>query len=92
MKQSNITGGHSQQEADLQDVCDMAQSQDSARVAALTALGYNVPVVRRASTSSGSRRRYDTTVAKGAPVVTHDYRGTQCSSRATRSSPPTVTS
>jgi Lon-like protease len=44
VKQSDITGGNSQQETDLQDVCDMSQSQDSARVAALTALGYKVPM------------------------------------------------
>ena len=44
VKQSDITGDNTQQEADLQDVCDMSQSQDSARVAALTALGYKVPV------------------------------------------------
>jgi PDZ domain-containing protein len=44
VKQSSITGDNTQQEADVQDVCDMSQSQDSARVAALTALGYKVPV------------------------------------------------
>jgi PDZ domain-containing protein len=43
VKQSTIIGDNTQQEADLQDVCDMSQSQDSARVAALTALGYKVP-------------------------------------------------
>jgi PDZ domain-containing protein len=43
VKQDDITGGRSQQETDLQDVCDMTQSQDDARVAALRALGYKVP-------------------------------------------------
>jgi PDZ domain-containing protein len=43
VKQSDITGDNTQHETDLQDVCDMSQSQDSARVAALTALGYKVP-------------------------------------------------
>jgi PDZ domain-containing protein len=46
VKQVDITGGNSQQEADRQDVCDMSQSQTAARVAALTALGYHVPVLR----------------------------------------------
>ncbi len=45
VKQVDITGGNSQQEADRQDVCDMSQSQTAARVAALTALGYHVPVL-----------------------------------------------
>jgi PDZ domain-containing protein len=45
VKQVNVTGGHTQKYSDLQDVCDMAQSQISARVAALTALGQRVPVV-----------------------------------------------
>ena len=45
VKQINETGGHSQRDADRQDVCDMTQSQISARVAALTALGYRVPVI-----------------------------------------------
>ena len=43
VKQKDITGDNTQHEADLQDVCDMSQSQDSARVAALNALGYKVP-------------------------------------------------
>lgn len=43
VKQVEITGGNSQQEADRQDVCDMTQAQAAARVAALTALGYHVP-------------------------------------------------
>jgi Lon-like protease len=45
VKQVDVTGGNSQQEADQQDVCDMSQAQASARVAALSALGYHVPVV-----------------------------------------------
>ena len=45
VKQSNVTGGSTQQQADLQDVCDMSQAQNAARVAALTALGERVPVV-----------------------------------------------
>jgi len=45
VKQENVTGGTSQRFADLQAVCDMTQSQNSARVAALRALGYKVPVV-----------------------------------------------
>src|SRR5262249_28293971 len=43
--QQTVTGGTSQRFADLQAVCDMTQSQISARVAALRALGYKVPVV-----------------------------------------------
>ena len=39
--------GTRQQEADQQDVCDMAQSQVERKVAALTALGYKVPTVSR---------------------------------------------
>jgi PDZ domain-containing protein len=46
VKQVDVTGGNSQQEADRQDVCDMSQSQAAARVAALTALGYRVPTLR----------------------------------------------
>jgi Lon-like protease len=45
VKQQDVTGGNTQQEANLQDVCDMSQSQTSAEVAALTALGYKVPVL-----------------------------------------------
>ena len=45
VKQVNVTGGHTQKFSDRQDICDMAQSQISARVAALTAVGYHVPVV-----------------------------------------------
>lgn len=45
VKQNSITGGTSQRFADLQAVCDMTQSQNSARVAALRALGYKVPAV-----------------------------------------------
>lgn len=44
IKQVEITGGNSQQEADEQDVCDMSQSQISAQVAALTTLGYHVSI------------------------------------------------
>jgi len=44
VKQESVTGGTSQRFADLQAVCDMTQSQNSARVAALRALGYKVPV------------------------------------------------
>jgi PDZ domain-containing protein len=43
VKQVQITGGNSQQESDEQDVCDMSQSQESAKVAALLTLGYHVP-------------------------------------------------
>ena len=42
VKQGNVTGGTSQRFADLQAVCDMTQSQSSARVAALRALHYKV--------------------------------------------------
>jgi len=42
VKQVNVTGGTSQRFADLQAVCDMTQSQSSARVAALRALHYKV--------------------------------------------------
>ena len=45
VKQVDVTGGSTQLQADRQDVCDMSQSQVSARVAALTALGYKVPVL-----------------------------------------------
>jgi PDZ domain-containing protein len=45
VKQVAETGGNSQQEANEQDVCDMAQAQSSAKVAALTTLGYHVPVL-----------------------------------------------
>jgi PDZ domain-containing protein len=45
VKQESVTGGTSQRFADLQAVCDMTQSQNSARVAALRALGYKVPVM-----------------------------------------------
>ena len=45
VKQVDVTGGNSQQEADRQDVCDMSQSQTSARVAAVSALGYHVSVL-----------------------------------------------
>jgi Lon-like protease len=44
-KQEDVNGGRTQQQANQQDVCDMSQSQDTARVAALTALGYRVPVI-----------------------------------------------
>jgi PDZ domain-containing protein len=69
VKQSDITGGRSQHETDLQDVCDMSQSQDSARVAALTALGYKVPVVRGLQTL-GLPHTF-TTQAKGGQSVLH---------------------
>jgi len=45
VKQVDITGGNTQQEADEQDVCDMSQSQISAQVAALTTLGYHISIV-----------------------------------------------
>jgi Lon-like protease len=45
VKQESVNGGSTQQEQDLQDVCDMSQSQDAARVAALTALGEHVAVL-----------------------------------------------
>jgi PDZ domain-containing protein len=45
VKQERVTGGSTQQQADRQDVCDMSQSQNAARVAALTALGEPVPVL-----------------------------------------------
>jgi PDZ domain-containing protein len=45
LKQGDLTGGTSQKFANEQDVCDMSQSQVSARVAALEALGYHVPVL-----------------------------------------------
>jgi len=45
VRQERITGGSTQQQADRQDVCDMSQSQNAARVAALTALGDRVPVL-----------------------------------------------
>ena len=43
VKQDKVTGGTSQRYADQQAVCDMTQSQNSARVAALRELGYKVP-------------------------------------------------
>jgi PDZ domain-containing protein len=67
VKQSNIIGDNTQQEADLQDVCDMSQSQDSARVAALTALGYKVPVEPGLEVV-GLPHTVTTRGAKGAPV------------------------
>jgi len=45
IKQVQVNGGNSQQETDQQDVCDMAQAQSNAKVAALSALGYHVPTV-----------------------------------------------
>jgi PDZ domain-containing protein len=45
VKQSSVTGGTSQKFADQQAVCDMSQSQVTARVAALRALGYEVPAL-----------------------------------------------
>jgi len=45
VKQVDVTGGGTQQQADRQDVCDMSQSQDAARVAAITALGEHVAVL-----------------------------------------------
>ena len=45
LKQGDVTGGTSQKFANEQDVCDMSQSQVAARVAALQALGYHVPVL-----------------------------------------------
>ena len=70
VKQSDITGGRSQHETDLQDVCDMSQSQDSARVAALRALGYKVPVMRGLQTLSLPHTF--STGSKGEPTVQHD--------------------
>jgi PDZ domain-containing protein len=45
VKQNLVTGGRPQKFANEQDVCDMTQAQNSARVSALEALGYKVPVV-----------------------------------------------
>ncbi len=45
LKKREITGGNSLQEVNEQDVCDMAQSQVAAKVAALTALGRPVSVL-----------------------------------------------
>ena len=70
VKQSDITGDRSQHETDLQDVCDMSQSQDSARVAALRALGYKVPVVRGLQTLSLPHTF--TTSGKDDTPVQHD--------------------
>jgi Lon-like protease len=69
VKQSDITGDRSQHETDLQDVCDMTQSQDSARVAALRALGYKVPVLRGLQTL-GLPHSFTTDVKDGPPVTT----------------------
>jgi PDZ domain-containing protein len=41
-KQENVTGGFTQKHANEQAVCDMAQSKNAARVAALRELGYKV--------------------------------------------------
>ena len=72
VKQSDITGDNTQQEADLQDVCDMSQSQDSARVAALTALGYKVPVAARPRRRRTAAHRHDAgrerAAGRAAPV------------------------
>jgi Lon-like protease len=70
VKQSEITGDRSQHETDLQDVCDMAQSQDSARVAALRALGYKVPVLRGLQTASLPHTF--STSGKNGTTVQHD--------------------
>ncbi len=71
VKQVNVTGGHTQKYSDLQDVCDMAQSQTSARVAALTALGYRVPIVGGLDIV-GLPETYDEKGPGGKPV-SHEF-------------------
>ena len=72
VKQSDITGGRTQKETDLQDVCDMAQSQDDARVAALKALGYKVPVVRGLQTVDLPHTFSTEATTKNGPPVSHN--------------------
>jgi Lon-like protease len=72
VKQSDITGGRTQKETDLQDVCDMAQSQDDARVAALKALGYKVPVVRGLQTVDLPHTFSTEATTKNGPPISHN--------------------
>jgi PDZ domain-containing protein len=71
VKQSSVTGGSTQQQADRQDVCDMSQSQNAARVAALTALGDRVPVLPGLSIFD-LPADYGTT-GPGGTTVTHKF-------------------
>lgn len=63
--------GRSRQEEEEQDVCDMSQSQVAARVAALTALGYDVPVVGGLDIV-GLPKHYDEK-GPGGTTVTRDF-------------------
>jgi len=69
VKQVDVTGGNSQQEADLQDVCDMSQSQVNAKVAALTTLGYHVPTLPGLAIVDLPRNFY--TQGPGGKLVPH---------------------